>query len=144
MVKIKTPLITSMIFILLWTNQSQGRVVKNIVIEETGRHDEGRKDLNEEKECRSFKPNKKKIFIFFNRAKESSESGELVHKFYSPCLATGLVDFTDGSSGNWVLLSSGFGYVTFKDKLTTYFFNKDNKWNDPFACTYGLGDEPKC
>lgn len=36
-----------MIFILLWTNQSQGRVVKNIVIEETGRHDEGRKDLNE-------------------------------------------------------------------------------------------------
>lgn len=124
---------------------AQGKVVKDIEITEAGTHDEGRNDINEIEACKVFVPKKEQLIRYFNLAKESKESGNVLHEYYSPCLATGLIKFEDGDSGSWVLQSSGFGYVTFSNDETTYFFhNQGNQWTDPYACTYGLGNDPIC
>lgn len=119
-------------------------MVSHIVINGTGLYEDGRNDKNEERQCTSFKPTLKEITKFFNIAKESKEAGELLSEYYSPCLAIGLVTFKDGSSADWTIQSGGLAIVNFNDGTSSVFFHSNNKWNDPFACTYGLGDEPKC
>ncbi|WP_455811423.1 hypothetical protein [Pseudomonas graminis] len=144
MVILNKAVLCFLLFYIIFSYPAHGRVVNYLKITETGTHDEGRKDQNEIEACKFFVPNKTQLVNFFNLAKESKEIGTLLHEYYSPCLSTGLIKFTDGSSGSWVLQSSGFGYVTFSNNETTYFFHKDNKWTDPYACTYGLGNDPIC
>ncbi|MTD26646.1 hypothetical protein [Erwinia sorbitola] len=130
--------------LILFSTISHGRVVSEIEVKETGIHAIGRNDKYEKKACKVFRPTKKQLIHYFNQAKESEESGKILHEYYSPCLAKGLIKFQDGSSGRWILQSSGFGYVIFSSNQTTYFFHKNNQWTDPYACTYGLSDEIEC
>lgn len=138
---------TNMVVLLLTitiSHQVFGRDVGYIEINKTGAFDGSKHKENGEEQCKPFKPTKKQLIDYFKNAKESKEDGGLYHEYYSPCLATGTVKFKDGSSGQWLFLSSGYGHVSFTNEDKSYFFFKDNKWTDPYACNYGLGDEPKC
>lgn len=145
MVKFKKLCIATLSLLLIFSVSAQARVVSELVVKEIGLHTEGRKDKTEEVACKVFRPTKEQLIRYFNLAKESKESGNILHEYYSPCLATGLITFEDGDSGSWILQSSGFGYVTFSNNETTYFFhNQGNQWTDPYSCTYGLGNDPIC
>lgn len=145
MVKFKKLCIATLSLLLIFSVSAQTRVVSELVVKEIGLHTEGRKDKTEEVACKVFRPTKEQLIRYFNLAKESKESGNILHEYYSPCLATGLITFEDGDSGSWILQSSGFGYVTFSNNETTYFFhNQGNQWTDPYSCTYGLGNDPIC
>ncbi len=63
---------------------------------------------------------------------------------YSPCYAVGTLAFSDGHFGTWTLYSSGTAILSFNrgDVVNLYF--QKNRWRDPYACTYGLGDVGKC
>ncbi|MBP2153458.1 hypothetical protein [Erwinia rhapontici] len=126
------------------SSQAQGREVSQLDVEGIGLHYDGRKDKSEEEVCKAFRPTKKQMIRFFNHAKESKKSGNLLHEYYSPCVSTGELKFKDGSSGHWTVQSSGLGLVIFDNGEAATFFLKDNQWTDPYACTYGLGDDPIC
>ncbi|MFH5255488.1 hypothetical protein ACGTRS_30080, partial [Burkholderia semiarida] len=66
------------------------------------------------------------------------------HERYSSCYAAGTLKFDDGSSGKWDLSSSGVATFIFTRGDAVTLFYKNNKWYDPFACTYGLGDVGEC
>lgn len=121
----------------------QARTVNHINIEKTGSIYSGHNNENEKIACKLFRPKQKQLVRFFSLASESKESGTLLHEYYSPCFAAGTVVFDDGSSGRWNLQSSGLGFVFFNTGEQAVFFYKDNKWTDPFICTYGLSDEPE-
>ncbi|WP_456308990.1 hypothetical protein [Serratia proteamaculans] len=124
--------------------QVQGRVVSDIDIKDVGQQSQGREDKSEEEACKVFIPTKKQMIRFFNLAKESKKSGGLLHEYYSPCVSSGSVKFKDGSSADWTVQSSGLAFAILNSGESVVFFLKDNKWTDPYACTYGLGNDPIC
>ncbi|MET1536273.1 hypothetical protein, partial [Burkholderia sola] len=93
--------------------------------------------------CIKFRPTVKQVRNFFSRA-YPVEGYMFSHERYSPCYASGTLKFDGGSSGRWDLSSSGVATFIFTrgDAVTLYY--KNNKWHDPFACTYGLGDLGEC
>lgn len=125
--------------------QAQSRAVEKIEIRELGSHDESRRAeyQYERIACKKFKPTKEQIIHYFKMSEEASGSGNWLHEYYSPCISKGEVFFKDGSSGKWNIQSSGLGFVIFTNGNTVNFFYKNNKWADPYACSYGLGDEPE-
>ncbi|MEJ5175486.1 hypothetical protein [Erwinia sp. MYb416] len=124
--------------------QVQGRTVIDIDIKDVGQQSQGREDKNEEEACKVFIPNKKQMIRFFNLAKEYKKSGSLLHEYYSPCVSSGSVKFKDGSSGDWTVQSSGLAFAILDNGESLVFFHKDNQWTDPYACTYGLQNDPIC
>lgn len=121
----------------------QAKTVADIQINKVGIAYSDSKNINEIKACKQFKPSQTQLINYFNTAEESTEN-KWMHEYYSACISTGHITFSDGMTGRWTVQSGGLGYVTTADKKTIYFFRKDNGWNDPNACTYGLGDEPEC
>ena len=144
MVKFKKSFSVVLFIFFFISTQAQGREVSQLDVEGIGLHYDGRTDKNEEEACKAFRPTKKQMIRFFNQAKESKKSGNLLHEYYSPCVSTGEVKFKDGSSGHWTVQSSGLGLVIFDNGEAATFFLKDNQWTDPYACTYGLSDDPIC
>ncbi|WP_336803839.1 hypothetical protein [Erwinia aphidicola] len=144
MVNANKMLLITLSFLCILSPQVKGRVVSQLEIKGVGLVEDGRNDKSEERECKSFKPTKIQMIAFFNLAKESEKNGTLLHEYYSPCLAIGTIKFQDGSSGRWTVKSSGLGFVIFENKKSAVFFHKENKWDDPYACTYGLGDDLIC
>ncbi len=120
------------------------REILDVRIKSTGLNDESLNDEHEERACKKFKPTKSQVLRFFKRAKPPEDKSKLLHERYSSCAAEGTIRYTDGSSGQWVLFSSGMAYVTFGDGVVIDLFYRKNGWHDPYACTYGLGDEPEC
>ncbi len=131
-------------FFGFFSYQAKARVVSDITIKSLGVRAEGRTDETEAVACKVYKPTKKQLTRFFKLAEESKERGTLLHEYYSPCVSFGTVKFKDGASGSWTIQSSGLGTVIFDNKDVTTFFLKDNKWTDPYACTYGMSDEIEC
>ena len=82
------------------------------------------------------------LINYFDLADESNELSK-IHEYYSSCISYGYVEFDDGVSGKWVILSSGVGRVTLPGGKSINFLHKNNGWEDPYACTYGLGDKPE-
>ncbi|MCS3608527.1 hypothetical protein [Erwinia rhapontici] len=144
MVKFKKSFSVVLFIFFFISTQAQGREVSQLDVEGIGLHYDGRTDKNEEEACKVFRPTNKQMIRFFNQAKESKKSGNLLHEYYSPCVSTGELKFKDGSSGHWTVQSSGLGLVIFDNGEAATFFLKDNQWTDPYACTYGLGDDPIC
>lgn len=144
MVKLKNILLAVLSGVVIFSNQVQSREVSDISIKDIGQYDEGRGYKHERDVCKNFRPTKKQIIRFFNLAKESKESGDLLHEYYSPCLSSGTIKFKDGSSGDWTIQSSGLAFAILDNGESLVFFHKDNKWTDPYACTYGLGNDPIC
>ncbi|WP_124471011.1 hypothetical protein [Burkholderia ubonensis] len=93
--------------------------------------------------CKKFQPTVKQVGNFFLKA-YPVEGYMFSHERYSSCYAKGTLKFDDGSSGTWELSSSGVATFIFTrgDVVTLYY--KNNKWYDPFACTYGLGNVGEC
>lgn len=144
MVNIKNTLFFTTPLLIIISIPASGRMVSHIDINGTGLYDNLRKDSNQERLCKGFRPSKKQLTHFFNLATESKSHGTLLHEYYSPCLATGLVQFQDGASGNWTVQSSGLAFVSYDNGESATFFYKDNKWTDPYACSYGMSDEGDC
>lgn len=144
MVKLKRTLIVALSLIFFIPTHTLGRVVSYVDVEGVGLIYDGRNDQNEEEACKVFKPTKKQVVRFFNMAKESIKHGTLLHEYYSPCISLGAIRFEDGSSGRWTLQSSGLAFVIFDNGESATFFHKKNQWTDPYACTYGLGDDLIC
>lgn len=140
---IKKAILTIPFFIFISTS-AQGRVVSYIEINGTGLYDNLRKNVNQERLCKGFNPNKNQLTNFFNLAKESTSHGTLLHEYYSPCMATGSIKFKDGSSGKWTVQSSGLAFVSYDNGESATFFYKANKWTDPYACSYGMSGEDDC
>ncbi|NNS08761.1 hypothetical protein [Erwinia sp. JH02] len=144
MINIKMTFYLVLSLLLYISIQAQARVVSEITIDEVGAYDERRGNKNEKEACKVYRPTEKQMIRFFNLAKESQEIGSLLHEYYSPCLTTGKIKFKDGASGVWTVQSSGLGLAIFDNGDSATFFLKDNQWTDPYACTYGLGDDPIC
>ncbi|MGR2856490.1 hypothetical protein FY046_10650 [Erwinia sp. 1181_3] len=144
MVKQKNILLSILSCVVFFSNQVNGREIIDIKVKDIGQYDEGRGYKNERESCKHFRPTKKQIIRFFNIAKESKESGNLLHEYYSPCLSSGTIKFKDGSSGDWTVQSSGLAFAILDNGESLVFFHKDNQWTDPYACTYGLGNDPIC
>lgn len=142
--KLKISRFIIMVLFVLVSVSVPARTVRYVDIQASGLYDEEQNDKNDEKECQVFQPTRQQILEFFNDAKETEESGNLLHEYYSPCLAKGIIIFKDGAYGKWIIQSSGLGYVTFDNNLTRWFFHKNNNWFDPYACNYGLSDELTC
>ncbi|WP_274370962.1 hypothetical protein [Morganella morganii] len=122
--------------------QLQAKEVSNLVIYKTGTVYENHNDKYEAAACKKFLPTKEQIITYFTYAEESKENSWM-HEYYSACISTGYVEFKDGTSGKWTIQSSGYGYVIFNDGSSVDFLYRNNKWEDPNACTYGLSDEPE-
>lgn len=135
--------LAGLIALLVMMAHADARTVKFLKIESTGLTDEKLKDEAAARACRKFKPTKNQVISFFNKA-YPVESYVLSQERYSPCQAVGVLKFSDGSTGNWVLYSSGVAVFTFERGDVVYFFSKPNKWHDPNACTYGLGEKGVC
>jgi hypothetical protein len=118
---------------------THARGVASIEIREYGKC----RDADAASECKKFRPTVKQLRNFFSKA-YPVEGYMFTHERYSSCYATGALKFSDGSSGTWQLSSSGVATLTFTrgDVVTLYY--KNNKWRDPFACTYGLGEAGDC
>lgn len=144
MINIKKTFVIAFSLLFYISIQTQARVVSEIKIDEVGAYDERRGNKNEEEACKVYRPTEKQMIRFFNLAEELQESGNLLHEYYSPCLTTGKIKFKDGASGVWTVQSSGLGLAIFDNGDSATFFLKDNQWTDPYACTYGLGDDPIC
>lgn len=128
---------------LLTMGGAQARPVKHVEIDAAGLNLESVKNPNAIEACKKFKPTKEQVTRFFERA-YPVESYILTTERYSSCYAKGSLTFSDGSFGTWILYSSGTALFTFSRGDQVNFFHKNNKWHDPYACTYGLGDRGQC
>lgn len=142
MVKKRNSLV-GLVALLAMTTHVEARTVKSLKIVSTGLTDETLKDEAAARACKTFRPTKNQVIGFFNKA-YPVESYMLSQERYSPCQAVGALKFSDGSTGKWVLYSSGVAVFTFERGDVVYFFSKPNKWHDPNACTYGLGEKGVC
>ena len=130
-----------LIFVLIGflCSVSQARTVASIEITETGQS----RDDTAAENCKKFQPTPHQVKEFFSKA-YPVEGYVLSHERYSSCYATGTLKFSDGSSGEWKLSSSGVATFIFSRGDVVTLFHRKNSWHDPFACTYGLGDKPQC
>lgn len=132
--------------VILFPNHARSedrRAITKIVIEKDGQNldksDEIASDL-----CPKFRPTEKSLREFFLKA-YPVPSVFMNHDRYSPCYAEGTVNFNDSKSfGSWRLYSSGTAVLRWDFGGEVHLMRKHNKWHDPFACTYGLGDEGEC
>jgi len=141
MVKFPAPLLLAA-FVLVLPGPSEARTVKQVVVHETGKN----VDPNDEgmtESCKIFKPTVAQVKRYFTRA-YPVESYVLTTERYSPCYATGFVKFSDNSFGKFQLHSSGTATLFWNRGDSVNLLYKHNKWRDPLACNYGLGDEPEC
>ena len=128
-----------LVCIFLFCSSSQARGVRDIEILESGKS----READALEVCKRFRPTVKQIRNFFTRA-YPVEGYMFSHERYSSCYAAGTLKFDDGSSGKWDLSSSGVATFIFTRGDAVTLFYKNNKWYDPFACTYGLGDVGEC
>ena len=121
----------------------QARTISSITIKFTGRDLSLKPDHDLSPECIKFNPTVEQIKQFFTKA---HPVGGYMHgeERYTPCYASGQIEFSDNKSAEWGLYSSGIGIVTFSKNNQVLLFYQDYEWYDPTACTYGMGDEDEC
>jgi hypothetical protein len=101
------------------------------------------KERNTDQLCKDFRPTLKQVRNYFNKAYHV-DGYTITTERYSPCAAIGTLTYSDGSFGEWTLYSGGTSSFTFNRGNQVYLFYKNYKWNDPTACSYGLGSELEC
>jgi len=106
----------------------QAREVSQIKILVQGAYDSEDRAEYEKDGCKTFKPTKEQLIHYFTKAKESNSNSPWMHEYYSPCVASGTINFNDGSSGKWTIHSSGLGWVDFINGEVKYFYYIDNEW----------------
>lgn len=86
--------------------------------------------------CKRFQPSTRQIRRFLAHAVEV-ESRVYTHERYSPCYATGTVDFANGTKAQWQIHSGCTGILKTQTGKTIILYGKTCRWGDPFAGTYG-------
>ena len=119
----------------------KARTIAEISISETGKSDDDNE--RENTACKDFKPTKNDVRRFFLKSYPVPAKIGL-HDRYSPCYAKGSIEFSDNTRGTWKISSSGNGTLYWDTGDIDHLFHRDYKWNDPFACTYGLASEGEC
>jgi hypothetical protein len=137
-------LIFALSIIFMYSHQTSARTVESMELKEVGLNSRAKEHPGEIDMCKDFRPTKEQIINYFNSARKLSEDETLLHEYYSPCVAEGYVKFKGNLNGEWILQSSGLAYMLTDKKKTIVFFLKDNKWEDPYACMYGLSGEDSC
>lgn len=130
--------------ILMCSHQVGARTVEQVEITEVGINSRAAKNPNEIDMCKDFRPTKEQMVNYFHSARELNEDETLLHEYYSPCIAKGNVRLDGNIKGEWTLQSSGLVYILTDKKKNIVFFLKDNQWEDPYACMYGLSGEDSC
>jgi hypothetical protein len=135
--------------LILWNLSSAGhaRPVEAVVIEKVGQIVDSYKNDRDPivtEGCKLFRPTVKQVALFFSKAYPVP----LVvrnHERYSPCYATGTIRFggrySGYSFGTWTLYSSGTASVNWAFGGGFDAYHMPNKWYDPLAGGYGLGDD---
>jgi len=118
------------------------RTVKQVSIDVAGISIES-EERNTAALCKKFQPTVPQLKEYFNHA-YPAEGYVMTTNRYSPCYASGNVEFDDNSQGQWALYSGGAAFLTFSNGDYVILSHKNNKWIDPTACTYGLGDQGEC
>ncbi|MFK8257445.1 hypothetical protein ACFL9S_06610 [Erwinia sp. AnSW2-5] len=136
--------IFSLSIILMCSHQVGARTVEQVEIKEVGINSRAVKNPNEIDMCKDFRPTREQIINYFNSARELNENETLLHEYYFPCIAKGNVNLDENIKGEWTLQSSGLAYILTDKKKNIVFFLKDNQWEDPYACMYGLSGEDSC
>jgi len=121
---------------------SAERTVTQVILDGAGL-DSDIDDASLTENCKTFKPTVSQVKRYFSKA-YPIESRILTHERYSPCFANGEVSFSDNTSGRFRLYSGGTATLFWLGGNTVDLLYKGNKWHDPFACAYGLSDEPEC
>jgi hypothetical protein len=119
------------------TTHSYARGVKKVVMESAGLSDI--KGVAEEA-CKAFKPTASQIRAYFSRA-YPVDGFWATDKFNSPCHAKGVVEFSDGNAGSWILTSSGITELTWNLNGRVVLYHEKNGWSDPFRGMYDGPDE---
>ncbi|MFA8328993.1 hypothetical protein [Burkholderia ubonensis] len=134
-------LLLALVFLTLQTT-TQARTVRKVTIDETGLNLDTQ-DSNLTEGCKKFKPTINQVRHYFEKA-YPVESHTITTERYSPCYTTGTITFSDNSSGKFQLYSGGTSTLFWSRGGAVNLLYKKNKWRDPFACNYGLGDEQEC
>lgn len=111
------------------------RQVKAVTIMQHGlsEHDDDRA----RKLCKAFNPRIAQVRKFLQQAKEV-DSRVHTHDRYSPCYATGKVEFSDGSEGEWQIHSGRTGILKIARGEAVVLYCKTCRWKDPFAGGYDV------
>lgn len=121
--------------------RAPARTVSKVVVESVGQSDI--KEDPPSEGCKAFQPTVKQVREYFKNAYPVPANFG-AHERYSPCYAKGTVEFSDKTSGTWKLSSGGTSTLLWSSGDAVTLFYRAYKWNDPFACMYGLGDEDGC
>jgi hypothetical protein len=100
-------------------------------------------DKESVEKCQTFTPTLKQVTHYFDNAYPVEADVALLERA-TPCYATGSLRFNDGTSGAWVLFSSGTASFTFQRGDHVTFYYPHIPWYDPTNCTYGQEEKKKC
>lgn len=139
-----SPYTPALLLALLLTLPATGsaRTVKKIAIHEVGQSVD-QSDVLMTESCKAFRPTVSQVKRYFSKA-YPVEGYVFTTERYSPCYATGEVEFSDNSFGKFQLRSGGTALLFWNRGDVVTLLYKRNKWHDPFACAYGLDDKGEC
>jgi hypothetical protein len=86
-------------------------------------------------ECKKFRPSVKLVKRYFSRA-YPVDAIYYSKKFWSPCWASGTIEYADGNRGKWRLSSGGAAYLEWSHSGEVILYFKNNGWQDPFGSGY--------
>jgi hypothetical protein len=82
--------------------------------------------------CKRFRPTTAQVRKFLEHARDV-ETHVHTHDRYSPCYATGTVEFAGGLKGRWQIHSGQTGVLRTDDKRAATLLCLTCRWVDPFA-----------
>jgi len=126
----------------VFATQANARTIQNVVILETGRNSNS-SDQRLSEDCKKFNPTARQVKEFFTKA-YIVPNRFVVHDRFSPCYASGTLEFSDYGKVNWSITSGGAGGISWYEGEGVYLYYRSYKWFDPMACTYGDGEVMRC
>ncbi len=130
-----TKLLFALVMLACLSQNVDARTIRALKIEKTGL-DFGKDLRNPPDMCKTFKPTRAQVKRFFEKAYPIPDI-VVTKDRYTPCHATGTIEFSDGFAGTWIVYSAGTAVLEFDFGGSTALFYKDRRWYDPTACTYG-------
>ena len=107
--------------------------IKTIAVTESGRSEHT--DDYATGLCKRFEPTSAQIRMFIEQAREV-DSRVHTHDRYSPCYASGTVEFEDGTTGTWRIHSGRTGILRMGQGPAMTLQCRRCRWPDPFEGGY--------
>lgn len=109
--------------------------LERVSVEQTGQSEHG--DEYSARLCRDFLLTQAQVRRFFEGARVV-EAKVYTDSRYSPCYATGSVEFAGGSRGTWQIHSGKAGVLTLDDGAAFILYCPSCRWKDPFRGGYSI------